>query len=75
MIPSEKWSEHPPAMVSRGQFWVTKVVNAAMRSRDWKHTAIFLAWDDWGGFYDHVRPPQVDTNGYGLRVPAMVISP
>jgi len=75
VIPSEKWSEHPPAMVSRGQFWVTKVVNAAMRSRDWKHTAIFLAWDDWGGFYDHVRPPHVDTNGYGLRVPAMVISP
>jgi phospholipase C len=46
-----------------------------MRSPDWSSTAIFLAWDDWGGFYDHVRPPVVDQNGYGLRVPGLVISP
>jgi phospholipase C len=46
-----------------------------MRSPDWSSTAIFLAWDDWGGFYDHVVPPKVDANGYGLRVPALVISP
>ena len=46
-----------------------------MKSPDWKSTAIFLAWDDWGGFYDNVVPPAVDQNGYGLRVPAMVISP
>jgi len=46
-----------------------------MRSPDWKSTAIFLAWDDWGGFYDHVRPPRVDGAGYGLRVPGIVISP
>src|SRR5205823_3630933 len=46
-----------------------------MRGKDWKSTAIFLAWDDWGGFYDHVRPPSVDQNGYGLRVPGIVISP
>jgi phospholipase C len=46
-----------------------------MKSPDWKSTAIFLAWDDWGGFYDHVVPPQADKNGYGLRVPSMVISP
>jgi len=46
-----------------------------MQSPDWWSTAIFLAWDDWGGFYDHVVPPSVDQNGYGLRVPAMVISP
>ena len=46
-----------------------------MRSRDWRSTAIFLAWDDWGGFYDHVPPPRVDRNGFGLRVPALVISP
>ena len=46
-----------------------------MQSPDWPSTAIFLAWDDWGGFYDHVQPPKVDGNGYGLRVPALVISP
>ena len=46
-----------------------------MKSPDWKSTAIFLAWDDWGGFYDHVVPPAVDQSGYGLRVPALVISP
>jgi phospholipase C len=46
-----------------------------MRSPNWSSTAIFLAWDDWGGFYDHVVPPRVDGNGYGVRVPALVISP
>src|SRR5690242_11135242 len=46
-----------------------------MRGPDWDSTAIFLTWDDWGGFYDHVVPPSVDQSGYGLRVPALVISP
>ena len=46
-----------------------------MKSPDWSSTAIFLTWDDWGGFYDHVVPPEVDGQGYGLRVPALVISP
>jgi phospholipase C len=46
-----------------------------MNSPDWSSTAIFLSWDDWGGFYDHVRPPVVDQNGFGLRVPGIVISP
>jgi phospholipase C len=68
-------SEHPPALVSAGQTYVTRVVNAIMRSPDWRSTAIFLSWDDWGGFYDHVKPPVVDGLGYGLRVPALVISP
>jgi len=75
ITPSAPNSDHPPASVHRGQAYVTAVVNAAMRSPDWKSTAIFLAWDDWGGFYDHVIPPKVDQNGYGLRVPAIVISP
>jgi len=46
-----------------------------MKGPDWNSTAIFLAWDDWGGFYDNVAPPEVDQNGYGLRVPAITISP
>src|SRR5438552_582144 len=52
-----------------------RVVNAVMRSPDWSSSAIFLTWDDWGGFYDHVPPPNVDLQGYGLRVPGIVISP
>ena len=75
VVPSNKVSEHPPARVSAGQAYVTSLVNAVMSGPDWDSTAIFLAWDDWGGFYDHVQPPKVDQNGYGLRVPAMVISP
>ncbi len=75
VVPSGEVSEHPPAPVSYGQSYVTSLINAAMKSPDWKSTAIFLAWDDWGGFYDHVVPPRVDENGYGLRVPAIVISP
>ena len=46
-----------------------------MQGPDWSSTAIFLSWDDWGGFYDHVVPPKVDQNGYGRRVPGLVISP
>ena len=46
-----------------------------MSGADWKSTAIFVSWDDWGGFYDHAKPPTVDENGYGLRVPGLVISP
>ncbi len=75
VTPSQADSEHPPGSVHQGQAYVTAVINAAMKSRDWDSTAIFLQWDDWGGFYDNVVPPPVDQNGYGLRVPAMVISP
>src|SRR5581483_9481486 len=75
VVPSQATSEHPPDPVGRGQTYVTGLINTLMRSPDWKSTAIFLTWDDWGGFYDHVRPPRVDANGYGLRVPGLVISP
>jgi phospholipase C len=82
MLPSVSWvapsgpnSDHPAGRVSTAQTYVTTLVNAVMRSPDWKSSAIFLAWDDWGGFYDHVKPPTVDQNGYGLRVPSLVISP
>jgi phospholipase C len=75
VIPNGTVSEHPPALVSAGQSYVTGLINAVMRGPDWNSTAIFLSWDDWGGFYDHVKPPVVDQNGYGLRVPGIVISP
>jgi phospholipase C len=75
VVPNQADSEHPPGRVSAGQAYVTGLINAIMRGPDWNSTAIFVSWDDWGGFYDHVQPPTVDQNGYGLRVPAMVISP
>ncbi len=77
VLPGNGFSDHPGngAPISKGQEWVTKVINAAMEGPDWDSTAIFVAWDDWGGFYDHVKPPRVDENGYGLRVPAFMVSP
>jgi phospholipase C len=75
IVPSLPLSEHWPAGIKPGMAYVTSLINAVMRGPDWNSTAIFLAWDDWGGFYDHVAPPVVDQNGYGLRVPSIVISP
>ncbi len=82
ILPQVSWVEpppvdndHPPSRVSAAQRFVTVAINAVMHSPDWDSTAIFLAWDDWGGFYDHVKPVPVDANGYGFRVPALVISP
>ncbi len=75
ITPNKRDSEHPAARVSVGESYVTRVVNAIMQGPEWNSTAIFLAWDDWGGFYDHVKPPQIDELGYGIRVPALVISP
>ena len=75
IAPSADVSEHPPSLISAGQTYVTHLINAVMQGPNWKDCAIFLAWDDWGGFYDHVVPVNVDQNGYGLRVPSMVISP
>lgn len=75
ITPNSVVSEHPPALISKGQAYVTTLINSIMRSPCWDSTAIFLSWDDWGGFYDHVVPPHIDQNGYGLRVPGLVISP
>jgi phospholipase C len=75
VVPSQAESDHPPAYLTAGQAYVTRLINAVMRSPQWNSTAIFLSWDDWGGFYDHVAPPTVDGAGYGLRVPGLVISP
>jgi phospholipase C len=68
-------SEHPPQNISVGTQYVTGLVNNLMQGPDWGSTAIFLTWDDWGGFYDGVVPPKVDSAGYGIRVPALLVSP
>ncbi len=82
LVPSDVYSEHPVSGVTMGMEYVTSVINAVMQSPYWQNTAIFLTWDDWGGFYDHVDPPNVfdavtkplPVIGYGLRVPALLIS-
>ena len=75
IIPNSSLSEHPPASVATGMNYITGLVNAVMNSPQWNSTAIFISWDDWGGFYDHVDPPKVDQYGLGIRVPGLVISP
>ena len=75
VTPTQDNSDHPPANIATGQAYVTNLINTIMSGPDWNSTAIFLTWDDWGGFYDHVVPPSVDKLGYGFRVPALVISP
>jgi len=76
VIPGRMYSEHPgQSNVRDGEAYVTEVVNAVMQGPAWETTAIFVTWDDWGGFYDHVKPPRVDALGYGLRVPGLLISP
>jgi phospholipase C len=77
VVPSFPVSEHPSSTdnLQDGEAYVTSLINAVMQGPQWSGAAIFLAWDDFGGFYDHVRPPQVDQNGYGFRVPGLVISP
>ncbi len=68
-------SEHPPASSCLGQDTTVSELNTLMRSPYWKSTAVFLTWDDFGGFYDHVAPPRRDRLGLGPRVPTLVISP
>ena len=76
VIPSGDDSEHPGhGSMIPGQKYVTKLVNDIGASSAWDSSAVFVVWDDWGGFYDHVRPPKVDSMGYGIRVPSMMISP
>jgi phospholipase C len=75
VVPNNANSEHPPNSVAVGQAWVTSLINAVMSGPDWSSSAIFVTWDDWGGFYDHVVPPRVDQFGYGIRVPGLMISP
>jgi phospholipase C len=74
--PAADNSEHPGiGPVDKGADWTRAVVNTIARSRYWDDCAIFITWDDYGGFYDHVAPPQVDAFGLGFRVPCIVVSP
>jgi phospholipase C len=68
-------SEHPPAKLITGQTFVRSIVNELMRGPEWSSTAFVLTYDSWGGWYDHVLPPEVDRYGYGFRVPALLVSP
>jgi hypothetical protein len=80
-LPAVSWlvtgpaSEHPPASACVGENWTVQQINAIMSGPDWPSTAIFLTWDDFGGFYDHVPPPTDDMYGLGIRVPFLIISP
>jgi phospholipase C len=75
LVTNPQESEHPPQSVCRGENWTVKQMNALMQGPDWRSSAVFLSWDDFGGFYDHVPPPQSDVFGFGPRVPLLVISP
>ena len=75
ITPRFELSEHPEFNFCYGENWSTQVIDAIMESPMWKDTAIFLTWDEYGGFYDHVSPPQVDDFGFGIRVPMLVLSP
>ena len=67
-------SEHPPGSIRSGQKFVKALIQALMRSSSWESSAFMVMYDDWGGWYDHVPPPQVDEYGYGMRVPAFMVS-
>ena len=67
-------SEHPPGSIRSGQKFVKALIQALMRSSSWDSSAFMVMYDDWGGWYDHVVPPQVDKFGYGMRVPAFMVS-
>jgi phospholipase C len=75
VIPSGQASDHPQATDGSGPSWVATIVNAIGNSPYWADTAIFVTWDDWGGWYDHVAPPIYDSYEYGFRVPLIVVSP
>jgi phospholipase C len=67
-------SEHPPGSIRSGQKFVKGLIQALTRSSSWDSSAFMVMYDDWGGWYDHVVPPQVDEFGYGMRVPAFMVS-
>lgn len=75
LVPPYNVSEHPPQSTCKGENWTVQQINAVENSPAWSSTVIVVTWDDYGGFYDHVAPQQVDKLGYGFRVPMLIISP
>ena len=75
ITPTCQNSDHAGCDSDTGPAWVASLVNAIGESKYWKSTAIFVTWDDYGGWYDHVAPELVDYDGLGVRVPLLVISP
>src|SRR5919199_1287382 len=75
LTPTYATSSHPPYGICAAETWFVSKMNALMQGPDWPSTAVVLVWDDWGGFYDHVAPPQVDVFGLGIRVPLLLIAP
>ncbi|MCL4417129.1 MAG: hypothetical protein M1365_10595, partial [Actinobacteria bacterium] len=74
IFPEIEDSEHPPYNIRKGMNYVTGIVNAVMKSKYWNDTAIIIVWDDYGYFYDHVKPLMTDQFGPGPRVPGLIIS-
>jgi len=75
VIPKGGSSDHPGQSKDTGPSWVASIVNAVGSSSYWSDTVILIAWDDWGGWYDHVAPPIKNAYEYGFRVPLIVVSP
>jgi phospholipase C len=79
VIPTGEESDHYTVdsgkLVDTGPDWVASVVNAIGQSPYWNSTAIIIVWDDWGGYWDHLAPPQLDYRGLGFRVPLLIVSP
>ncbi len=76
VVPGPGFNEHPGGpSVCLGENWTVQHINALMKSKYWENTAVFITWDDFGGFYDHVAPPHFDEMGLGPRVPMLIVSP
>jgi phospholipase C len=75
VMPTARASDHANITDGSGPDWVASIVNAIGQSKYWDNTVIFLTWDDWGGWYDHVSPPVYNSYELGFRVPLVVISP
>jgi phospholipase C len=75
ITPTCATSDHADCLSNQGPDWVASVVNTVGESKFWDSTAIFVMWDEWGGWYDHVPPPYKDFDGLGVRVPLLIVSP